>query len=143
MNPEHRTAGAVVEMRFAQVSYGSVDSDAPASSVPPWWDFRVHTTHSNSFRSFPTNSSGCSANKNLPLFPSPPGACRADSSRRSLTKAEARRRRKRSEYIGFSQKRNQDGVPAQAVRLKTMDTAAERIFGFERGATREHIRKDL
>ena len=33
MNPERRPAGAVVEMRFAQVSYGSVDSDAPASSV--------------------------------------------------------------------------------------------------------------
>jgi hypothetical protein len=28
MNPERRPAGSVVEMRFAQRSYGSVDSDA-------------------------------------------------------------------------------------------------------------------
>src|SRR5579862_9855950 len=47
-------------MRFAQVSYGSVDSDAARILGPPWRDFRVHTTHSNSFRSFPTSSSGCS-----------------------------------------------------------------------------------
>jgi hypothetical protein len=33
MNPERRPAVVVVEMRFAQMSYGSVDSDAPASSA--------------------------------------------------------------------------------------------------------------
>ena len=40
MNPERRPAGVVVEMRFAQVSYGSVDSDAPASSA-----WRLSTAH--------------------------------------------------------------------------------------------------
>ena len=32
------------------------------------------------------------------------------------------------------------GIPGLAARKKTRDTAAERIFGFGRGATREQIR---
>src|SRR5579871_1414480 len=44
-------------MRFAQVSYGSVDSDAPASSAcGPW----LYTTEPCSFRNLPDCSSGCS-----------------------------------------------------------------------------------
>jgi hypothetical protein len=39
MNPERRPA-AVVVMRFAQVAYGSVDSDAPAFSA-----WRLSTAH--------------------------------------------------------------------------------------------------
>jgi hypothetical protein len=57
INPERRPAGAVVEMRFAQVSYGSVDSCLPRHSACGLW---LYTTEPYSFRNLPDCSSGCS-----------------------------------------------------------------------------------
>jgi hypothetical protein len=46
MNPVRRPAGAVVEMRFAQVSYGSVDSCLPRHSACGLW---LYTTEPYEF----------------------------------------------------------------------------------------------